>query len=145
MWQSLADEDGVQAFEVGEDDELFERGVVADVAFRVGVGVVPLLGGLSEEGDIEEVGLAGINRGGLSLRDGRRKEGLLDGIGVDAAIDFGEGALEISIKLQAVVFIVLEALEFLDEVELELHGYPGREFESDVLVGVGATVAACAR
>ena len=117
--QSLADEDGVQAFEVGEDDELFERGVVADVALGVGVGVAPLLGGLSEKGDIEEVGLAGINRGGLSLRDGRRKEGLLDGVGVDAVIDFGEGALEIPIQLQAVVFIVLEALEFPDEVELE--------------------------
>ncbi len=71
MWQSPADEDGVQAFEVGEDDELFERGVVADVALGVGVGVAPLLRGLSEQGDIEEVGLAGINRGGLSLRDGR--------------------------------------------------------------------------
>ena len=28
LWQALADEDGVQAFEVGEDDELFERGMV---------------------------------------------------------------------------------------------------------------------
>ena len=28
LWQSLADEDGVEAFEVGEDDELLQRGVV---------------------------------------------------------------------------------------------------------------------
>ncbi len=94
--QSLADEDGVQVFEVGEDDELFDRGAVADIALGVGVGVAPLLGGLSEQGDVEQVGLAGINGRCLSLRDGWWKEGLLDGVGVDAEIDFGEGALKVS-------------------------------------------------
>jgi len=38
---------------------------------------------------------------------------------VDAVVDLGEGALEVPIELQAVVFLILEALEFLDEVELE--------------------------
>ena len=33
LWQPLADEHGVEAFEVGEDDELFQRGVVADIPF----------------------------------------------------------------------------------------------------------------
>ena len=31
LWQALADEHGVEAFEIGEDDELLQRGVVADV------------------------------------------------------------------------------------------------------------------
>jgi hypothetical protein len=62
---------------------------------------------------------------------------------VDAVVDLGEGALEVPIELEAVVFLVLEALEFLDEVELELDRDPGGEFEGDVLVGVSAAVAPC--
>ena len=49
----MADEDGVEAFEVGQDDELLQRGVVAEVALGIGMGVAPLLGGLAEEGDVE--------------------------------------------------------------------------------------------
>jgi hypothetical protein len=44
--QPLADEHGVEAFQVGEDDELFQRGVVADVSFGSGIGIAPLFGGL---------------------------------------------------------------------------------------------------
>lgn len=51
--QAFADEDGVEAFEVGEDYELFERSVVTDIAFGGGVGVAPLFGGLAEKGDVE--------------------------------------------------------------------------------------------
>jgi hypothetical protein len=51
LGQALADEDGVEAFEVGEDDELLQRGVVAEVAFGTGMRVAPLFGGLAEEGD----------------------------------------------------------------------------------------------
>lgn len=32
LWQALADEHGVEDFEIGEDDGLLQRGVVADVA-----------------------------------------------------------------------------------------------------------------
>jgi hypothetical protein len=45
-----------------------------------------LFGGLAEEGDVEQVRLAGIDGGGLRFGDGRREEGVLDGDGVD-----GEG------------------------------------------------------
>jgi len=34
LWQALADEGGDQAFEVGEDDELFERSVVAEFSVK---------------------------------------------------------------------------------------------------------------
>ena len=60
LWQYLADKHGVEAFEVGEDDELLQRGVVADVPFGTGVGLAPLFGGLAEEGDVEQVRFAGI-------------------------------------------------------------------------------------
>ena len=101
LWlgKALADEHGVEAFEVGEDDELLQRGVVADVAIGVGMGVAPLLRRLAEEGDVEQVGLAGVNEAGLSLGDGGRDERILDRVGVDAVVDLGEGALEVPTEL----------------------------------------------
>ncbi len=114
MWQALADEHGVEAFEIGEDNELLQRGVVADVAVGSGLGVAPLFCGLAEEGDVEKVRFAGIDGGSLRFGDGWRNEGVLDGVGVDAIVDLGEGALEVPTKLQAVVFLVLETTEFLD-------------------------------
>ena len=122
--QSLADEHGVEAFEIGEDDELFQCGVVADVALGFGVGVSPLLGCLPEEGDVEQICLAGIDERGLILGDGGRDKRLFDGIGMNAIVDLGEGALEIPTELEALVFIVFEALELLDEVEFEFWAEP---------------------
>ncbi len=139
----MANKDGVEAVEVGEDDELLQRGVVAKVALGVGMGVAPLLRGLAEEGDVEQVGFAGVNEAGLGLGDGGGNERLLDGVGMDAVVDLGEGALEVPAELEAVVFVVLEALELLDEVELELGAEPGAEFKGNVLVSIGASVAAC--
>ena len=102
--QALADKHGVETFEIGEDDELLNRRVVADIALGVGMGVAPLRGGLAKESDVEQVGFAGV--------------------GVDAVIDLRESALKVPAELEAVVFVVFEALEFLDEVELELDGDP---------------------
>jgi len=98
--------------------------VVADIALGVGMGVAPLRGGLAKEGDVEQVGFAGVNGSRLRLGDGGRDEGFFDGVGVDAVIDLRESALKVPAELEAVVFVVFEALEFLDEVELELDGDP---------------------
>jgi hypothetical protein len=115
--------------------------MVADVALGLRMGVAPLLGGLAEEGDIEQIGLAGVNVIGLGLGDGGRDKGLFDGVGVDAVVDLGQGALEVPAQLQAVVFLVLEAAELLDQVQLEFDGDPGGKLEGDVLVGEGTAVA----
>lgn len=61
LWQALADEDRVETFEIGEDDQLLQRGVIADVSFCIGMIITPLLGRLAEEGDIQQIGLAGID------------------------------------------------------------------------------------
>ena len=53
-----------------------------------------------------------------------RDEGVLDGVGVDAVVDLGEGALEVPIQLEVVIFVVFEALEFLDEIQFELRAEP---------------------
>jgi hypothetical protein len=65
---------------------------------------------------------------------------------MDAVVDLGQGALEVPTELEPVVFLVLETLKFLDEVELELRAEPRAKLEGDVPVCVGAaTVTPCPR
>jgi len=89
----LANEHGVEAFQIGEDHKLLQRRVITDIAISVRMGVSPLFGGLAEERDVEQIGLVGINEDGLGLGDGGRNEGLFDRIRVDAVVDLGQGAL----------------------------------------------------
>jgi hypothetical protein len=55
----LAEEDGIEAFQIGQHDELFQGRMITHIAFGGGMSVAPLLRGLAEEGDVEEVGLVG--------------------------------------------------------------------------------------
>ena len=66
-WQLLVDEHGVDAFEVGEHHELFQRGVVADIAFSLGVGCPPFRRRKAEEGHVQQIGLVGVDGRGLLL------------------------------------------------------------------------------
>ena len=100
-----------------------------------------MFGGLAEESDIEHVSFGGVGDGGLRGRDCGRNQVRFDGVGVDVVVELGKGAIEVPGERQAAVFVFLEALEFLDEVEFELDRYPGSEFKGDVLVGVGAAVS----
>lgn len=62
--QRHMDQFGVHALDVGQHQQLLDAGIVTHVAVQLGVGVAPLLGGLAEQGDIEQAGFAGIgNRG----------------------------------------------------------------------------------
>ncbi len=73
-------------------------------------------------------------------------QGILDScLGAQFAIlkdVLGEGAVEVPGEGEAAVFVLLEALEFLYEVQLEFRAEPGAELEGDVPVGEGAAVAA---
>ena len=136
------DELGVEAFEVGEDEELFDGGVVTHVAVEAGIGIPPLAGGEAEEGDIEQVGLGGVGEGGLGGRDLRRDQVGLDGVGVDAVVELGKGAIEVPGKGKPPVFVILESLELLDEVDLEIGADPQSELECDIFVGESSTITA---
>ena len=132
LGNTLADENGIEALEICEDDKLLKRSMVADVAFGIGMGIAPLLRGLSEQRDIEQVGFVGIDDRRLSLGEGRRQECFFDGVGVDAVVDLGEGALEAPIELQAVALIILEAAKFFDQIDFECGTDPHTKFEGDV-------------
>ena len=135
------DELGIEAFKIGEDEELLDGGMIPHVSIERWVGIAPLPGGKAEEGNIQEIGLGGVGDGGLGGGDFRRDEVGLDGIGVDAVVQLGKGAVEVPSEGEALVFIFLEALEFLDEVELELDRDPRGELESDVAVRISSPVA----
>lgn len=141
LGNTLADENGIKALEICEDDKLLKRRMVADVAFGIGMGIAPLPGGLSKQCDIKQIGFVGIDKRCLDLGECRRQECFFDGVGVDAVVDLGEGALEAPIELQAAVFILLKPLKFRDEIEFELRTKPRTKLERDVLMGVCATVS----
>jgi hypothetical protein len=139
--QFHVDELGVHVLEVGEDEQLFQCGVVTHVAVFFRVGIAPFPGGLAEEGDVEKVGLVSVGESGLLCRDLCRDEVGLDGVGVEPIVDLGQGAVEVPVEGEATIFVLLQTLEFLDEVQLELRAEPGAELEGNVPVGKGAAIA----
>lgn len=134
------DELGVHALDVGQHEQLLNGGVFAHVVFQFRIGVAPLPGGLAEQGHIEQVGFVGVGDGGLRRRDLGRDEVGFHRVGMNAVIELGQGAVEVPGEGKAAVFVVLEPLEFLDQIELELNGDPRGEFKGDVFVGIGAAV-----
>ena|GEM_PF-1185112 len=139
LGQALGDEEGVEVFQMREAHELGTGGVVADVAFVAGVLAAPLRGGLAEEGRVEYVGFTGIDEAGLGVGQLGRDEVSLDGVGVDAVVNLGEVPPDVPAEGLALGF--LQALEFLDEVELELDGDPRGELQRKVQMRIGAAVA----
>jgi len=95
LGQTHVDEFGVHALDVGQHEQLLDGGVVAHVAFATEIGFAPLFSGLAEEGHVEHIGLAGIDHGGLGGGDGGGDDVGLNGVGVDAAVELGEGAVEV--------------------------------------------------
>ena len=57
---------------------------------------------------------------------------------MNAVVDLGQRTLEVPFQRCGARFFILEALKFLDQVQLELGAEPRTEFESDILVGIGA-------
>lgn len=108
---SLTNKNTIDAFEIGKDHKLLKCSIITYVAFVFGMCVPPFACSLSEEGDIEEVRLRRIFEVGLFASDLWRQQDILDGIGVDAVVDFGQCALECPIELQTVILIGFESLK----------------------------------
>ena len=90
LWKPIVYENGVQAFHIGQADELVNGGIITNVSLEIGIGVPPFSRRHAEQGDIKKVGLIGIDKGNLFLRHFGRNEILLDGIGVNAIVHFRE-------------------------------------------------------
>ena len=79
---------------------------------------------MAEQGDVQDIGLAGVGYGGLGRCHRRGYQAGLDGIGMDTIVELGERSVEIPRQGQAAILVFLEPLEFLDKVQLELHRNP---------------------
>ena len=63
---------------------------------------------------------------------------LFDRVGVDPVVDLCEVAPDVPAEL--FMLLLLEPLEFLDEVEFEFYGDPRGELERDILVSECAAI-----
>jgi hypothetical protein len=76
-----------------------------------------LRGGSAKQGEIEHVGLAGVDLRGLRGGESGGNQVCLDGVGVDAVVDSRKIAMDVPTERFA--FFVLDALELFYEVEFE--------------------------
>lgn len=114
--------------------------MVAHVALNPRVRVAPLLRCLAKEGNVEEVGLVGVGEPGLSRSDRGRDQMGFDRIGVDTIVQLGERAVEVPRQREAAVLVLLQPLEFPDEVDFERRTDPHPKLECDVPMRVGAAI-----
>jgi len=78
----------------------------------------------TEQGDIEQIGLTGVDDAILFQCDARWDQHLFDGICMNSVIDLVQGTLKTPLQGGSAGFFILEPLEFLDEVKLELRTEP---------------------
>jgi hypothetical protein len=116
--QTHVNEFCIHAFEVCQHEQLLNGGMVAHVAFEARIAVPPLLCGLSEQRDIEQICFTGVGDRDLRGGDGRRNQVRLNGVGMDTVIELGQGTVKIPGQRQPLVFVLLEALKLLDEIKL---------------------------
>ena len=122
---SLVDEHCIQVLQIGQAHELRYIGIVADVAFKILVGVTLLLGCHTKQRHIQNIGFVGIDQGNLTGGQLRRDQIFFDSIGMNPIIDLGKVALDVPTELFK--FFRLEPLELFDEVDFEFGADPHTE------------------
>lgn len=88
MREIFGDKDRIEILHVREANQFVHRGVVADIAFEVGMGLAPFRGGDAKKGYIEYVSFIGINTLCLLGGDFFGDKVATDGIGVDMVVYF---------------------------------------------------------
>jgi hypothetical protein len=134
----LADEVGIEILEIREADKLRDIGVIPDITALVRVAVPPFFCSGPEERHVEEIGFRCVDPVDLGRVELGWDQVLFNRVRVNPVIDLREVAPDIPAELLA--FLILEALEFFDEIKLEFHRDPRSEFKRDVLVGIGPAV-----
>ncbi len=140
--EALPDKFGVQVFEVRQRQQMFGRGVVAEVALFFPDLPRATVCGQPEQCQIEQIGL---RRKVQPLRFGRknarRDQMFADGIGVDQVIDFCQRAAQVPVER---VFLLgqlqfFQPLKFLDQIQLERRAEPITKPERQIFVCKSAT------
>lgn len=126
-------EHSIQTLHVRQAYQFIDGRIVVDVAFQVGMFVAPFQGGHSEECHVQHIGFVGVDAQGLCRDYLLRDEVLLNGIGVNAVIDFRQ--FPFAFQPNLCLFLLFQPLELRNQVNLELRTYPHGKFKGDVFVG----------
>lgn len=102
-----------------EADKLRNIGVIPDIPFFIRVAVAPFFCGEPEESHVEKIGFGCVHPVDLGRVELFRDQVLFDRVRMNPVIDLREVTPDIPSKLFS--FLILESLEFLDEVEFEFH------------------------
>lgn len=117
----------IQALHVRQAYQFVDGRIVADVAFQVGMLVAPFQSGHSEECHVQYVGFVGIDARGLRWGYLLWDEVLLDGIGMDAIVDFRQFPLCVPAYLR--LFLLFQPLVLLDQIQFKFYGNPAGKLE----------------
>lgn len=90
LWHPLFNKHRIEILHIREAYKFIDRGIIPDIAFEVGIGITPLFRCHAEHSHIQHIGFIGIYDTCLSLCNLGRYEIMLDGIGVDSIIYFGQ-------------------------------------------------------
>jgi len=104
-----------------------------------------LSGGVTEERDVQQIRFARVSDGRLCGRDFGRNQVRLHCVGVDAIIQLRQRAVEVPRQREPAAFVLLEPLEFLDEIDLEFRADPHTELKRDVFVRKRAAISSGGR
>lgn len=115
---AVFDHNRVEVLHVREADELVDRRMVALIALQIRIFKLPLLVGLAEERDVENIRFVRVDDAHLGTGDCRGDEMGLNRIGVDAIVYLRK--LTLRRPAEGGLLGRFQALEFAHEIEFEL-------------------------
>jgi hypothetical protein len=105
--RQLALQGQIVAKPIGQYKQLFDAGIFAHVAFKIGIVTAPLPGGLAEQCHVQDIRLSGIGNCDLFRGNDSRNEAGLDSVGVDAIVELRQGAIEVPRQGKPAIFVIL--------------------------------------
>ena len=135
---TLLDENRVEVLHIRQTDKFIDRGVIAYVPLEIGIGFAPLLCRNSEHRHIQHIGFVGVDDVCLCRSDLRRDKVLLYGICMHAVVYFRQ--LTFSRPTQQPLFLRLQPLKFLDDVEFKFNRNPACELQCNVFMRIRSAI-----
>lgn len=111
---------GIDAFQIGQDNQLLQIGLIPDISLSVWVCLPPFLCSHAKHCDVQHICLIGIGNTLLPRGYVRRNQHFFNSIRMDSVIDFGQSPVQIPSKSKPTVFVGLQSLVIFDDIQLKL-------------------------
>ena len=119
-------------FQITQNHQLFQGCLISDISFFLNITFSPFFGSNSEKCNIQQICFVSINKTRLQFCNFFRNQISFDCICMNLIIDFGNGSLQVPLEIQPVVFIILEALKFLNQINFELRTNPHSKLKCNI-------------